>query len=212
MIFGIVGGIGSGKSAVARLFAEAGCETIDADTIAHAVLETTPVRDRIRERFGEAVLDPDGGVDRRALAAHVFRPSGSRRDDSALKDLEAITHPPVREKILEEVAAHQSSGSPAGILVLDVSLLASSPLRHRCDAIVLVDVDRETRLQRCRQRGWDRDELDRREARQATLDEKRSLARWTIDNSGTIEETRSQVRHILEESATIATERPAESR
>ena len=85
----------------------------------------------------------------------------------------------------------------AAILVLDVSLLASSPLREQCDEIVFVDADRATRLERCRERGWSPEEMDRRDTHQASLDDKRALASRVITNSGPLDETRRQVVELL---------------
>ncbi len=194
MILGIVGGIGSGKSAVARLLGELGCPTLDADRIAHDALETAEVREAVRARFGAGVFEAGGDrVDRKALGKRVF--------DNAqeLEALNGIVHPVVVEEIRARARAHghRRATAPSDVLVLDVSLLATSPLRSECDAILFVEADLETRIARCRERGWDEEELERRERFQATLEEKRRLARWTIDNSGTIDETRRQARQVL---------------
>jgi dephospho-CoA kinase len=198
MILGVVGGIGSGKSTVARMLAEAGCDAVDADAVAHEVLERPEIKDKVFGLFGPGVLGHGGDVDRRVLAARVFA------DRTKLDALNGIVHPPVRESILERVRAHRAgedarAGSPRSVLVLDVSLLATSPLRDQCDALVFVEAGEEARQRRCRARGWEPGEIERREAHQASLAEKRALARWTIDNSGTLEETRSRVLRLLDE-------------
>jgi len=200
MILGIVGGIGSGKSAVSRLFAEAGCPVIDADDTAHEVLRRPEVRREIETEFGSEVLSSDGSVDRSALADAVFD------DSERLGRLNEIVHPAVGAAIRECVKEHRSlfpesdvPDGPAAVLVLDVSLLASSPLQSECDAIAFVDVDRETQLGRCRQRGWSDEELDRRERHQASLETKRAMSRWIVDNSGSMDSTGAQVHRILHE-------------
>ena len=197
MILGILGGIGSGKSTVTRLFAEAGCAVIDADQIAHELLKIPAIKSRIRDRFGDEVIDLAGEVDRQALARRVFdRPA-------ELADLNALVHPPVRDQILEKINAHRRqasnpSRSPREVLVLDVSLLASSPLSRECDHLLFVDASEALRQSRCESRGWSPDEISRRENHQAPLAEKRRMARWIIDNNGLLDETRRQVQDVLQ--------------
>ncbi len=210
MVIGLLGGIGSGKSTVARLFAEAGAEAVDADQIAREVLSTAPVKARVAERFGEWVLGPGGEVDRRALAARVFT------DGAALEELNAIVHPPVRERILERIRIHRArERAPGGLLVLDVPLLLESPLEAECDALVFVDASPEVRRSRIAGRGWPPGELERRESFQTPVDSKRAAARWTVDNSGSLEATREAVRRVvreLEESMETGNGRPNNTR
>ena len=204
MILGIVGGIGSGKSTVTGLLVEEGCAAVDADALAHQVLETEEARRAVRERFGEAVFDGQGNVARSELADLVFR------DPKALADLNDIVHPAVRRTIRTQIDAHRKAypfrstpqtvtprTAAAEVLVLDVALLASSPLAEECDAIVFVDADIELRRQRCQARGWTPDEIERREGFQGTVEQKRQLASLTVDNSGSIADTRRQVRELL---------------
>ncbi len=198
MILGILGGIGSGKSAVARLFAEAGCPVIDADPVAHEVLQRPEVRAEIRRRFGSEVAGERGEIDRPALAAKVFG------DASAVEALNQIVHPGVREAIARRIAEHRRvngrqipADRPEAVLVLDVSLLASSPLKTECDRLVFVEAAEEVRLERCRRRGWTPEEMARREGHQIPLAEKRALANWIIDNNGSLENAREQVNEIL---------------
>src|SRR5437867_4754241 len=179
MVIGLLGGIGSGKSAVAALFAEAGAEVVDADRLARDVLETPAKAAEVAARFGPAVSGLDGRIDRRALADLVFA------DPRALDQLNAIVHPPVRERILERVRRHRAAraGAPPGggkppepVLVLDVPLLAESPLRKECDLVVFIEASEEMRRARLEARGWAPGEMERREAHQAPLAEKRALA------------------------------------
>ena len=209
MIIGIVGGIASGKSTVTGIFNEYGCVSIDADQIAHEALVEKRVREDIRAEFGAEAFDVGGRIDRKKLAGLVFG------DQERLEKLNTIVHPRVQNHIVDRVSAHRRTfeGSqfeekqpesmagrpPASVMILDVSLLATSPLVNECDAILFVDADLESRQPRCRDRGWGPDELAKREAHQATLEEKRALARWTVNNSGTLEATRKQIGGILEE-------------
>ena len=186
MIVGVLGGIGAGKSTVTRLFADLGAEVIHADDIAHDVLETPAVREALRARLGEGFLGPGGTMDRKALAARVFE------NPEELEMLEGLIHPRVTERIHSRV---QEIG-PGKLIVLDVPLLAASPLQRLCDEILFVEADLDTRRKRVEARGWAPGELERRESRQDDLNKKRSLADRIIDNSGTLEETRRQVERL----------------
>ena len=206
MVIGLLGGIGSGKSAVARLFLDAGARSVDADQLAREALARPETAARVASRFGKGVLGPDGAVDRRALAARVFT------DAQALKDLNAIVHPPVRERIREEIRKHRARarrpGEPGSILVLDVALLAESPILAECDALVFVEADSGLRRSRIAARGWPPGEMERRESFQTPIEEKKRMARWTVDNSGPLEATRRDVARVLREIAAAA--RPEE--
>lgn len=198
MILGILGGVGSGKSTVARLFAEAGCAVIDADQAAHQVLQRPEVQAEIRRRFGKEAVNERGEVDRPALAARVFG------DAAAVAALNQIVHPGVREAIARRLGDHRRlhgrqipAERPETVLVLDVSLLASSPLQAECDRLVFVEAAEEVRRERCQGRGWAPEELARREGHQIPLAEKRAMAHWIIDNNGSLESTRGQVNGIL---------------
>jgi dephospho-CoA kinase len=195
MVIGLLGGIGSGKSAVARLFAEAGAEAVDADQIAGEVLATDAVKARVSGRFGPQVLDPRGEVDRRKLADLVFT------DRARLAELNAIVHPPVLERIRARIRSHRHHRGAADLLVLDVPLLLESSLTEECDAMVYVDAGPEVRRSRTAARGWPPGEIERREAFQAPLEAKRAAARWIVDNSGPLEATRQAVDRLIREIA-----------
>ncbi len=199
MVIGLLGGIGSGKSAAAALFAELGAEVVDADRLAHEVLRGAEARRRVAVRFGAEVLGPGGEVDRRRLAERVF---GDRK---ALEDLEAIVHPPVVEAIRERIELHRKAAERPrpDLLVLDVPLLAESPLRGECDALVFVDASLAERDSRTAPRGWAPGDLDRREKNQLSIEEKRRLARWVLDNSGPIDRLKAGVARIVTEARAI---------
>jgi len=199
VVLGILGGIGSGKSAIAGLFTEAGAELVDADRLAREVLGKPEARARVAAAFGPDVLGPDGQVDRKALADRVFT------DPKALEALNAIVHPEVRERIRERILLHRrgrdGGAGPGSVLVLDVPLLAGSPLQAECDGWVYVEAPAALRQARIRARGWAQGEMERREVFQAPLERKKELAQWIVDNSGTLEDSRAQVRRILGEIA-----------
>jgi dephospho-CoA kinase len=193
IIAGILGSVGAGKSTVCRLFAEKGARVLDADAMAHAVLAEPEVREEIRAAFGRGVLFEDGSVDRKALADLVFA------DPAALGKLEKLVHPKVRLRIEEEVRrfrAREERGFE--LLVLDVPLLATSPLKEHCDELVFVEATPERRRERVRERGWTPEELERRERAQPSAAEKRRLATHIVENDGSIESTRHQVHRLYE--------------
>lgn len=195
-IIGLLGGLGSGKSAVAALFRELGARVLDADAIAHRCRELPEVRKRIEAELGTGVLDQDGRVDRARLAARVFD------DPEALRRLERILHPMVLKEMqnaIERIAREE----PGARIVLDVPLLQESGLDRRCDVLVFVAADAATRWRRAEARsGWHLEEARRREALQAPLEEKRRSARFVIDNNGSLDRTRERVREIWEQLGT----------
>ncbi len=190
VVVGILGGIGSGKSAVARALGELGAVVFDADRIAHEALGRDAVRQAIVARFGDTVLGDDGQVDRRALGAIVFR------DRAALHDLEAILHPVVRDEI-EAGLARARRDPDRRLAVIDAPLLLEAGLDALCDHLVFVEVDETTRLERIKHnRDWDLDELRRRESFQKNLNEKRRRADTMMDNNSSASTLKARVRDV----------------
>jgi dephospho-CoA kinase len=188
-VIGLAGGIGSGKSTVAKTLADLGCIVSDSDAAARAALDDLDVRARIVEHFGERVLDAQGRIDRSALASIVFRDAAER------SVLESITHPWIEQRRLD-IFRTAPPGTPA--LVIDAPLLFEAGLDSTCDAVIFVDAPREVRLARVRStRGWDENELARREESQMALDEKRQRADYVLSNSGSLEHLGEQTRRIL---------------
>lgn len=190
-ILGLLGGPGSGKSFVAKLFAEAGCAVIDADRIAREALQYADVKRELRAWWGDAVIDEQGAVDRAAVGRIVFQ----RPDE--LKRLEALVHPRVHQRRGE--LRHELAGDPEVVAIVeDCPLLLESHLEDQCDALVFVEAPREVRLRRVAEhRGWDADELDRREASQWPLDTKRQRSDYVVLNDGEAGRTRREVRRVL---------------
>jgi dephospho-CoA kinase len=188
-LIGVVGGIASGKSLVAQTLESLGAEVISADALAHEVLQYDEVQREVRKRWGNEVFDPDGRVNRAALAKIVFAPppDGPRE----LKHLEQLIHPKVGELIGQRLGRLQQG--PATAVVLDVPLLVEAGWDKLCDQILYVDAPREVRLTRAVARGWPAEDFERREAAQETLAEKRKHADAVIDNSGSKEATQSQI-------------------
>lgn len=190
-IIGLAGGIGSGKSTVARVMAGEGGLVIDADALAHESLRRSDVTGQIREWWGPGVLDERGEPDRAALARIIFDDPAQRRR------LEGLIHPLVAQRREQMIEAARSDPS-VRFIVLDVPLLMEVGLDRECDRVVFVEADEQTRLDRVkRQRGWDREELTRRQSQQMTLDRKRSLAHDIIRNDQGEGATLAQVRELL---------------
>jgi dephospho-CoA kinase len=174
---GVTGGIGSGKSTVSRRLGERGAHVIDADAVAREVVEPgEPTLQRIRARFGDAVVRDDGSLDRAALAAIVFP------DRDALDALDAITGPAIAARVAERRAAAPDDA----VSVYDMPLLVERGLWVHEHLTVVVETDVETRVRRLvGQRGLDEKDARHRIAAQATDDQRRAVADVVLDNSGT---------------------------
>lgn len=186
MIVGILGGIGAGKTTVANMFAELGARTIEADRLAHAVLDSPSVRRKVVAWLGEEVLRPGGGIDRTAVARRVFR------DPQSVRRIEELVHPGVLDSLQREIEHHKQCRQERP-LVLDVPLLLGSRLQPLCDAFVYVDAPCELRAERAERKGWKPGELERRESFQPEEAEKKRLADFVIANTGRLDDTRRQV-------------------
>ncbi len=197
VVLGLLGGIGSGKSTVARLFEELGAVVLDADFMARAELEREPAKSAILKEFGPGLLNENGRIDRERLGDLVFR------DPERLRRLNSIVHPLVRREIrrrLEELRAAPGATPGALLVLLDVPLLLESELNALCDQRLFVDAPLELRLERVRlHRGWSTDELERREKNQKSIDEKRARADYKVINDGALAPVRAQVRAIFQE-------------
>jgi len=190
-VIGIAGGIGSGKSFVARLFGELNCAVIDSDAQVRSAYSDPAVQRTLREWWGEGVFLSDGKVSRSEIAKRVFN------DPQERKRLEGLIHPLVNEARQREmgILAHDP-GTVA--FVWDTPLLFEAGLSGECDAIVFVEAPFDLRLRRVAQtRGWDEAELLRRENLQWPLDRKRKISEYAIENSADVGEARSQVRAVL---------------
>jgi dephospho-CoA kinase len=188
-VIGLLGGIAAGKTTVAGMFARLGAMVIDADAIGHAVLDTPPTRDRILARWGPDVVGANGRLDRAAIGKRVF---GDAQEVAAL---EAITHPALVAAIRRQIADARRSADVMAIVV-DAPLLLEAELDTLCDVLVFVDCPDEVRAARARARGWEADELERRERHQQPLQAKRGRARATLDGNATFETTFHQVQQL----------------
>jgi len=190
-VIGIVGGIGSGKSYIADLFGQLGCFVSKSDEHVHDAYRRPEVIEQVRKWWGDEVISPDGEVDRRAIARRVFN------DPGALKRLEALIHPLVGQIRDEKTQEALKSGDVKAI-IWDIPLLYEVGLDGHCDAVVFVDAPLELRQQRVMQtRGWQPDELLRREKSQLPLDKKRELAQYIVHNTADAAIARRQVEAVL---------------
>lgn len=188
---GLTGGVASGKSTVSAMFAELGAVVIDADLLAREVVARgTPGLAAVVAEFGPEVLTSDGELDRPAVGTIVFADEGRRRA------LEAIIHPLVRQRGVELEAA----ASADDVVVHDIPLLAETGQADRFDAVVVVDAPTELQLSRMVElRGMTRAEAEARIAAQATREQRRAIATYLIENTGTLEDLRDRVAEVFRE-------------
>jgi dephospho-CoA kinase len=181
---GLTGGIGSGKTTVAKRLAELGAVVIDADVLAREVVAVgTPGLDQVVERFGRDMLTADGSLDRAKLGSVVFA------DPDALADLNAIVHPLVAERTAELTG----QAGADDVVVYDVPLLVENKLQDGFDVVVVVEAPLPVRMRRLIARGLDESDARARIARQAADIDRRAVATVVLDNSGTAEQLNAQV-------------------
>lgn len=187
---GLSGGIGSGKSTVAERLSADGAVLVDADALAREVVEPgTPGLAELVDRFGERILDGDGTLNRPALAELVFG------DEQARADLNAITHPRIRE-----LTAQRMGRAPAdAVVVHDIPLLVEAGYGADYDLVVIVDAPEEVRVQRLVERGLTESDARARIRAQASPQQRREAADVWIDNSGSVEQVRAAVDELWRE-------------
>ena len=184
---GLTGGIASGKSTVADMFAELGVPIIDTDVIAREVVAPgQPALDDIRERFGERMIDASGNLDRGAMRKEIFA------DENARLDLEAILHPRIGEE-----AQRQADAANGPYQVIVVPLLTTSRLIDFVDRVLVVDCDEDTQLQRLLARDAETLEQARRilEA-QAAREDRLAIADDVVTNNGSLRQLRKAVSRL----------------
>ncbi|MHC4244823.1 MAG: dephospho-CoA kinase [Planctomycetota bacterium] len=190
-IIGILGGICSGKSTVAGEFAKLGCKVIDADKIAHELLERKDIKESVVNLFGEAILNSEKKIDNKKLAGIVFS------DSEKLSSLNKIIHPSVLERA-EELIEKYNRQSGVKAIVLDMPLLAEVGWDKRCDKLIFVDCKRVLRINRAKKRGvFDENQLEIRENFQISLDNKVAITDNTIDNNSGFSALAKQIAGIF---------------
>lgn len=192
-VIGITGGIASGKTLVARLLGELGAGVIQADELNHLVLHRDAVRRQIQDWWGQDLYDAEGRLHRRKLADIVFH------DPRQKERLESLTHPLVLEEC-EAMTRRFEADPTIGAIVLDTPLLFEVGQDARCDAILFVETAEDIRAERARRhRGWDHQELSRRENLQNPLDKKKLRSDHIIVNNSDIEALRQRVRTVYQQ-------------
>jgi dephospho-CoA kinase len=188
LTIGLTGGIGAGKSEVARLLTTYGAVLIDADRIAREVVEPgTAGLAEVVAQFGPGVLTADGALDRATMARLVFGDEGARRR------LEAVVHPLVAQRTQELLA----SVPPDAVVVHDVPLLVEKGYAPRYDMVVVVEAPEDVRVDRLVQhRGFSAEDARARIAVQATPAERAAVADVVIDNAGTLADLEAQVAEL----------------
>ncbi|MFQ5777117.1 MAG: dephospho-CoA kinase [Terriglobia bacterium] len=191
---GLTGGIASGKTTVAGMFAARDCRLLDADGIAHQVIVPgQPVYDEIVRTFGREILDADGGVDRGRLGSIVFA------ERARLEQLNRILHPPVIARIEREFDRLEEA-DPGGIVLLEAALLVETGYHRKLDKLIVTWCSPAQQLDRLtRQKGLSRAQAERRLAAQMPAEEKRRLADYEINCSGSLAATEAQVEKVFRE-------------
>ena len=196
-IIGILGGIGSGKSTVAAEFAKLGCAVVDADKIAHELLDEDDVREKMVGLFGQGILDSAGKIDHKKLAAIVFA------DAEKLSSLNQIIHPLVLERVEQLIKQYQTQvpavrEPPVQAIVLDIPLLAEVGWEKWCDKLVFIECKQHLRVERAKKMGiFDENQIKIRENFQISLDNKATVSDNTIDNNSDFSALAGQVADIF---------------
>ena len=198
---GLTGGIASGKSVVGGMFVGLGAHLVEADRIAHSLMQPgEPVYSEVVRHFGREILNPDGSVNRSKLAEAAFGPPGTEQRSSPIAELNRIVHPAVirsQEEWMDAVGLQD----PSGVAIVEAALLIEAGAAKRFDRLIVVTCKTEQRAERYAARQKidleaARKEVSRRMVAQLSDEEKIKVADYVIDNSGTMEATRQQVQAI----------------
>ncbi|MCP4189639.1 MAG: dephospho-CoA kinase [Planctomycetaceae bacterium] len=192
LTIGVVGGVASGKTQVAKCFEQIGLQRLDGDALGHEVLKRSEVKVALRARWGDQIIDAEGEIDRGSVARIVFNHGDENKQE--LEFLEQNTHPLIKARLLAAQELAQERNAPG--VVIDAALMIKAGWDELCDHLVFVDVPASTRLQRVLERGWTEAQFEARERAQIPLALKRQKASTIIDNCGRLEETCEQVRNL----------------
>jgi len=190
---GLTGGLASGKTFVGKNLAGLGCRVIRNDEMGHAVMQPgAEAYDDIVKQFGAEILNEDGAIDRRKLAAIVFR------DPEKLSSLSALVHPPVRERTRAELAAFEQA-HPDGIAVVEAAILVETGSFRDYEKLIVAVCSVEQQIERAMSRdGMTREQVAERLSRQLPLADKIRYADFVIDTSGAKESTIAQTKAVYD--------------
>ena len=195
---GLIGGVGSGKSSVARhlqAISPRAIVVIDADQLGHQVLQLPSVKEQIRQRFGSHVFDTQGEISRPLLGRLVFGAEASAT--AARRDLEAIVHPEITRLAKQTIDELRQQGK-VELILLDAALLLEAGWDKVCDLVVYVDTPETDRIARVQaNRNWSAAELSLREASQWPLARKQAAADAVIDNSKSVDDAAKQLDEVI---------------
>ena len=203
-VVALIGGVGSGKSSVARwVSGKRDVVILDGDQVGHQVLKLPSVQEQIHQRFRDSVFDEQGRVNRAALAREVF--GSSDRHRKARTELHAIVHPRIRETLQKQIEEAKASRGVDAV-ILDAAVLLEANWQDLCDRIVFLDAPYQLRLERVAEsRGWDEEKLQARESSQLSLEAKRRAADYVIENSGPVSRAGTKLEQILSQVANEVT-------
>ena len=194
IIIGLVGGIGSGKSTVAKLLEQReGILVVDADRLGHNVLRFDEVKSLIQAQWGDTPFGPDGEVDRRKMATIVF--SGYEEGNANLEILAAITHPYIAKLLKRQIEVAKMRN--IHLVLLDAPLLLEGKWDRFCDILVYIDTPIQVRISRVLERGWTSEEFQARTANQLPLDVKRNAAQFIIENDCSLVELEQRINDLF---------------
>ncbi len=190
LVIGILGGIGSGKSTVAQILSDMGCAVIEADKIAHSVLQSEPVKAQIKKTFGPNTLDTAGNIDRKKLAARAFE------KPELISMLNSAIHPAVFKETKKLIADYQQTDAKA--IVIDMPLLAEVGWEKNCDTLIFIECSEQKRLKRITKKGTiDAEQVKKREKFQISLDKKTKMAQYIINNDADKAQLKIQTERIF---------------
>jgi len=193
LVVGLTGGVASGKTAVSQVLREEGATILDADLIARELVEPhQPAWEELRRAFGDEVLNPDGSVQRKKLAAQIFSHPEKR------EVLNAILHPRIRDEINTRLRVIREK-DPGAIVVIDAALLVESGDYQGMDGVIVVSASETQQVERLREReGLDEDAARQILASQTSVEERLRVADFVIRNEGSLEDTRRRAKEVFQ--------------
>ena len=192
LIIGVVAPPAGGKSTVAAMLESLGATWINADSIAHQILQRPDLRARVVAAFGPEIVNDDGAINRKSLGKFVFGDDSEKV--AARRTLEEIVHPAVRAEISRQLI--QAARSLAPGVVLDIPLLFEGGWANQCDEVWFIDTAAKIQSDEATRRGWTMENLNRRQSSQLSLVEKRRLSTRVIPNHETLASLRSRIEKI----------------